>query len=213
MGNRAVITTDDNFANDGVGIYVHWNGGRDSVEAFLKYCELKGYRSPSDDCYGWARLAQVIGNFFGGELSVGIDTIWHLDRENGDNGVYIIKDWKIVDRYYFYGQEQDSYDISDMLVAIDECMPENEQLGEEFLKATEYKTDELEIGDLVFYKGYGEHRPSKYIVIAKKEDLNAGKKFPVIACYGRGIGEQLSNPNNVLRAESYRAVKGGMNER
>ena len=188
MGNRAVITTDDNFANDGVGIYVHWNGGRDSVEAFLKYCELKGYRSPSDDCYGWARLAQVIGNFFGGELSVGIDTIWHLDRENGDNGVYIIK-------------------------AIDECMPESEQLGEEFLKATEYKTEDLEIGDLVFYKGYGEHRPSKYIVIAKKEDLNAGKKFPVIACYGRGIEEQLSNPNNVLRAESYRAVKGGMNER
>ena len=39
MGNRAVITTE----NKKIGIYLHWNGGRDSVEAFLKYCELKNY--------------------------------------------------------------------------------------------------------------------------------------------------------------------------
>ncbi len=62
MGNRAVITTKENWKHNGVGIYLHWNGVRDSVEAFLKYCNLKGYRSPSEDCYGWARLAQVIGN-------------------------------------------------------------------------------------------------------------------------------------------------------
>jgi hypothetical protein len=37
MGNRAVIT--DNKQR--IGIYLHWNGGRDSVEAFLKYCELR----------------------------------------------------------------------------------------------------------------------------------------------------------------------------
>lgn len=58
-GNRAVITTEDKR----IGVYIHWNGGRDSVEAFLKYCELKGYRKPEEDCYGWARLCQVIGNF------------------------------------------------------------------------------------------------------------------------------------------------------
>lgn len=90
MGNRAVITTKENWRNGGVGIYLHWNGGRDSVEAFLKYCELKGFRSPSSDSYGMARLCQVIGNFFGGGLSVGIDTLWHLDCDNFDNGVYII---------------------------------------------------------------------------------------------------------------------------
>ena len=37
MGNRAVITT----RSKDIGVYLHWNGGRDSVEAFLKYCELK----------------------------------------------------------------------------------------------------------------------------------------------------------------------------
>ena len=75
MGNRAVITTKENFDNNGIGIYLHWNGGYDSVSAFLKYCELKGHRSPDTDCYGWARLCQVIGNFFGGTTSIGIDVI------------------------------------------------------------------------------------------------------------------------------------------
>ena len=46
MGNRAVITTKENFENNGIGIYLHWNGGRDSVEGFLEYCRRKGYRSP-----------------------------------------------------------------------------------------------------------------------------------------------------------------------
>ena len=45
MGNRAVITTRKagvNPANsDATGVYLHWNGGRDSVEAFLAYCKLK----------------------------------------------------------------------------------------------------------------------------------------------------------------------------
>ena len=115
MGNRAVITTRENFENNGVGVYLHWNGGRDSVEAFLQYCELKGFRSPDTQSYGWARLAQVIGNFFGGTLSVGIDTIDHLDCDNWDNGVYIIEVWKIVGREYFTGEEQHEYSMSDML--------------------------------------------------------------------------------------------------
>ena len=68
MGNRAVITTKERK----IGLYLHWNGGRDTVEPLLKYCELQGYRPPSQDCYGWARMCQVMGNFFGGSLSLGI---------------------------------------------------------------------------------------------------------------------------------------------
>jgi hypothetical protein len=65
MGNRAVITTEEYLKDENtLGIYVHWNGGRDSVEAFLTYCKLKQYRTPEDDCYGWARLCQTICNFF-----------------------------------------------------------------------------------------------------------------------------------------------------
>lgn len=124
MGNRAVITTKSNFKHNGIGVYLHWNGGRDSVEAFLKYCALKGYRSPETDCYGWARLCQVIGNFFGGDTALGIDTLDHLDCANGDNGVYFIENWKIVGRKYQVGPEQHEYDLIDMLHEIDGTQPE-----------------------------------------------------------------------------------------
>lgn len=129
MGNRAVITTEKNFNNNGVGVYLHWNGGRDSVEAFLTYCKLKQYREPETDNYGWARLCQVIGNFFGGDCSIGIDTVNRLDCDNYDNGVYFIENWKIVGRKYFNGIEQDEFRLIDMLVEIDEKQPKGEQLG------------------------------------------------------------------------------------
>lgn len=128
MGNRAVITTKANMDNNGVGVYLHWNGGRDSVRAFLKYCELKGYRAPSEDNYGWARLCQVIGNFFGGSTSLGIDTVNNLDCNNWDNGVYLIEGWEIVGRMYFEGEEQDEYDLIGMLKTINDSMPESERI-------------------------------------------------------------------------------------
>lgn len=129
MGNRAVITT----RNKDLGVYLHWNGGRDSVEAFLKYCELKGYRPPERDCYGWARLCQVIGNYFGGELSIGIDKYEKLDTDNGDNGVYVIENWKIVDRLFIDWPEQNEYDLIGMLKDINKAQPEDEQLSEEVI--------------------------------------------------------------------------------
>lgn len=130
MGNRAVITTKDK----NIGVYLHWNGGRDSVEAFLKYCELQGFRYPEEDCYGWARLCQIIANFFteidntSKGLSIGIDQYSKLDTDNYDNGVYIIEKWKIIDRLYKRNSEQKVYDLKEMLKAIDEHQPESMQL-------------------------------------------------------------------------------------
>ena len=125
MGNRAVIATREKK----IGVYLHWNGGRDSVEGFLTYCKLKGYRCPEKDNYGWARLCQVIGNFFGGECSVGIDLYDRLDTDNGDNGVYIIENWEIVDREFFEGEEQDAYNLDEALETINKCMPVDEQIN------------------------------------------------------------------------------------
>ena len=138
MGNRAVITSKENFDNNGVGIYLHWNGGRDSVEAFLTYCKLKGYREPTYDNYGWARLTQVIANFFGGELSVGVDVVSHLDCDNYDNGVYIIDGWEIVGREYFSGQEQFEYDLLELLLGINNSQPVDEQLDEATIRKYVY---------------------------------------------------------------------------
>jgi hypothetical protein len=137
MGNRAVITAskaEDIQRSTDIGVYLHWNGGRDSVEAFLTYCRMKDYRSPERDNYGWARLCQVIGNFFGGGYSIGIDLCKNLDCNNFDNGTYIIEDWQIVGRKYFKGEEQAEYPLLGMLLDIDESQPEGEQLGEKAIE-------------------------------------------------------------------------------
>ena len=128
MGNRAVITTRENFENNGVGVYLHWNGGKDSVEAFLKYCEVKGYRAPNVDGYGWSYLCGVITNFFGDGLSCDVDTINNLDYDNYDNGTYIIDGWEIVDREFYHGEEQMEHDMYDMIKTIDERMPQHMKL-------------------------------------------------------------------------------------
>lgn len=95
MGNRAIITTRERK----IGLYLHWNGGRDTVEPLLRYCELQGYRPPSSDNYGWARICQVVGNFFGGTLSVGIGPYTDdPSMDPGDNGIYVIEGWRIVER-------------------------------------------------------------------------------------------------------------------
>jgi len=141
MGNRAVITTEENFAkNSGLGVYLHWNGGRDSVQGFLEYCRLRSFRRPENDDYGWARLCQVIGNFMGADgCSVGIGDVTQLDMDNGDNGVYLIKDWKIVGRKYYNSEyEQDCYGLYEFLYALDDSQPENQKLGKEMIECLLY---------------------------------------------------------------------------
>lgn len=150
MGNRAVITTE----RRDLGVYLHWNGGRDSVEAFLKYCELRGFRPPDTDEYGWARLCQVIANFMGASgLSVGIGP-YTTDRrmDPGDNGIYVIRGWEIVGRVPDGVGEQMDYPLDEMLKEIDSAQPKDQQLGN-FLDAEEVPTSQLRRGDRVFFLG------------------------------------------------------------
>lgn len=115
MGNRAVITTAPYKASN-VGIYVHWNGGRDSVEGFLAAAKDLGYRGPVSDCYGMARLTGLICLYSGlaNETSVGIDQCKKLDV-TGDNGVYLIDDnWEIVGRKHYSRLEQSEHDSNDI---------------------------------------------------------------------------------------------------
>jgi hypothetical protein len=124
MGNRAVITTagaGDNPSNF-IGIYLHWNGGPESVLAFLETAKNRHYRSPDgDESYGMARLVGVIHDFFGAdkETSVGIGMLDHLDTDNWDNGVYQVgKDWKVISRW---GKG------SDGIKTVDELSPDQKQ--------------------------------------------------------------------------------------
>ncbi|MCP4902334.1 MAG: hypothetical protein GY906_35655 [bacterium] len=100
MGNRAhVIFASSNSISPAV--YLHWNGGADSVYAFL--AELDRRYGPAHDVdYSAARFAAVVSDFFDVEywsgLSLGITngpteiTPEALEPfDHGDNGVYVIE--------------------------------------------------------------------------------------------------------------------------
>lgn len=208
MGNRAIITTRENFNNNGIGVYLHWNGGRDSVEAFLYYCKLKGYRPPEKDCYGWARLCQVIGNFFGGTTSIGIDNFPQDTGKYQDNGTYIIENWEIIDRKYFNYAEQNNYDLHEMLLEIDEAQPTKEQI-KEIINANEKLTTKLNLNDTVLLRNFdGAYKKFNVIGFGKDEFVNGQnvKNVPYVNKYCDAYTPYSQNINNYITTKTVRVL-------
>lgn len=100
MGNRAVIA----FVGATKGsacIYLHWNGGRASVEAFLaaardlNICHLDRSWGLIDQARAMDQLGTLVArNFFGHDIgfTVYVEDFGVTDKDNGDNGVYLIDD-------------------------------------------------------------------------------------------------------------------------
>ena len=204
MGNRAIVKP----KGRDIGVYLHWNGGIDSVTAFLEYCKLKGYRDfggTYSDGYGIARFCQVVGNFFGGALSVGIETDVKETEEYAewiDNGIYIVDGWDIVDRIGA-PSGREGYDLYDMLNGIDVKQPLNERLGEDYIKAEIVDATDLEVGDKVYVLDYN-NKPEVFTVvgIAPEGTFHNGdvSNLPFVDKYGRD-GDYSWNVNNYLRGK------------
>jgi hypothetical protein len=195
MGNRAIVKAKN---NDNKGVYLHWNGGRDSVEAFLKYCELKGFRNFEDD-YGMARFCQVVGNYFGGCLSIGIidDPLnWEVD-----NGIYEVEGWKIAGRKDFEGREQQKYELTEMLIDIDEAQPTNQQLGKDFFTADEVPTETIKVNDKVYMQEFdGTYKKYEVVGIGEDKVVNGSNRLgvPFVNRFCRDDGDYSWNPNNYI---------------
>lgn len=111
--NTAIITTMENFDNDGLVIFLEYNGDPVSVESFLEYCKNKNYGSLTKE-YGFARLTQVIANFFGGTQAICLGKLSDFDYKNCDNGVYIVNNlWNIICRMFYNDEELSDYTHSD----------------------------------------------------------------------------------------------------
>ena len=196
MGNRAIVKP----VGKNIGVYLHWNGGIDSVTAFLKYCELRGFRE-FEDSYGMARFCQVVGNFFGGGLSVGIDTNIGETEEDAewiDNGIYVVKGWEIVRRIGgFEGRE--GYEMNDMLHEIDVKQPLTERLGD-FLDGVETDISDIKIGDKVFIQNIrGNYEKMEVVGIGENRYVNGRNVLgvPYVNKWGNGP----DNPNNYIRGK------------
>tara|TARA_R100000353_G_scaffold93856_2_gene68914 strand:+ start:23 stop:439 length:417 start_codon:yes stop_codon:yes gene_type:complete len=120
MGNRCLIAFKEKESKkkkeEVPCIYLHWNGGRDSVEAFLDASKRLGVRT-NDQFYGMARMTQIISNYLGGTLSIGISNVGDWDLGFLDNGVYWVDGLEIYDRTDTYDgfEEQKEYDHEEMV--------------------------------------------------------------------------------------------------
>ncbi len=121
MGNRAVITP--SVDPDAPAIYLHWNGGRASVEAFLAAARHLSIRG--NDAKAMDALAETIARrFFRHKVG---STVYRAafcktDADNGDNGVYVVnQDLNIIDRLHVCDCEEinaeKTKDIFDQMVA------------------------------------------------------------------------------------------------
>lgn len=97
MGNRAFVSD----RNMKLGVYLHWNGGRDSIEAFCEYCRIHEFEFGTGEMPLWvSRFSQVVMNMFGpGSTSVVVEPFEGSWTAGDDNGLYIIDNWRIVGRY------------------------------------------------------------------------------------------------------------------
>ena len=101
MGNRGTVVFTDGKDRFSPAIYLHWNGGPESVLAFLDELDRRKIRADQD--YEAARFVAIVAQFFDkdevGGLSLGVvngpasDSLEDLAKiytDLGDNGVYLV---------------------------------------------------------------------------------------------------------------------------
>ena len=103
MGNRAIIAFQDDGEITPFAVYLHWNGGPESIYSFLDVLNERMGGRGADISYAAARFVEIVGRYFGGRLSLGLigfddDARGKIQRRAtnmrdlsyGDNGLYVI---------------------------------------------------------------------------------------------------------------------------
>jgi hypothetical protein len=101
MGNRATVVFTDGKGNYSCAVYLHWNGGAESIYSFIEELDRRKIRTDQD--YECARFIQIVGEFFDqdkiGGLSLGVangpktDSLKDLNNiptDHNDNGLYLV---------------------------------------------------------------------------------------------------------------------------
>lgn len=102
MGNRAtVIFTDKSGKSISPAVYVHWNGGPESIYAFLDEMNRRNIRADQD--YECARFIHIVGDYFdedtisglslgvvNGPRRINIAELAKVKTDTSDNGIYVV---------------------------------------------------------------------------------------------------------------------------
>lgn len=102
MGNRATLVFTDGKERFSPAVYLHWNGGPESIYSFLAELDRRHVRADQD--YEAARFIQIVGEFFDqeeqGGLSLGVANgprsvqeirEGKIETDLSDNGVYLVQ--------------------------------------------------------------------------------------------------------------------------
>ncbi|MDQ3802501.1 MAG: hypothetical protein M3416_01400 [Acidobacteriota bacterium] len=101
MGNRATVVFTDGKGNFSPAVYLHWNGGPESIYGFLEELARRDVRA--DQEYECARFIQLVGEFFdqdeqcglslgvvNGPRSDAVSDLNHIQTDHGNNGLYLV---------------------------------------------------------------------------------------------------------------------------
>jgi hypothetical protein len=101
MGNRATVVFTDGKERFSPAVYLHWNGGAESVYGFLE--ELNRRKVGADQEYECARFIQLVGEFFDQDYQDGnslgvvnapasdrLRDLYAIHTDKGDNGIYLV---------------------------------------------------------------------------------------------------------------------------
>jgi len=102
MGNRAnVIFVDEKEEHISPCVYLHWNGGPESIYSFIN--ELNRRIIRNDQNYECSRFIQLVGEFFdidsidnlslgitNGPKKITIENLKKIHTDQSDNGFYVI---------------------------------------------------------------------------------------------------------------------------
>ena len=101
MGNRAIIIFENEKSTEfSPAVYLHWNGGPESVYQFLDELDYRKVRGADDLSYQTARFIQICGEFMDQDsysgLSLGVESgprkFSELDQftYGDDHGIYLV---------------------------------------------------------------------------------------------------------------------------
>ena len=123
MGNRATVIFTDGKKEFSPAVYLHWNGGPESVYAFLE--ELDRRKQRNDQNYECARFIQLVGEFFDQEhissTSLGVSNgpksddpkdLNEVMTDHGGNGFYLVNRTgkkMTVRRFYEHHEGENKY--------------------------------------------------------------------------------------------------------
>lgn len=97
MSDAAIISFKNSPEKN--GFYVHWIGAREYVDAFVKCARAAGL---PDNNEGHRMLRDIVQNY-AGDSDVNFGPASALPISDGENGVYVVDNWRIVahhDRYF-----------------------------------------------------------------------------------------------------------------